>query len=131
MPHGQRRGETIAHLLHLNGSLADCWFLVDEVGLLPLSTLGAMSKWQRLGAKFMFFGDFEGQFEPLRDRWDMDLRNGDNDLMHQLCNGCRVQLQTYRRGTDPAALCLVLQPVRATGRAHIGQPQPRALSRRM
>ena len=76
-------------------------FLVDEVGLLPLSTLGAMSKWQCLGAKFMFFGDFEGQFEPFRDRWDMDLRNGDNDLMHQLCNGYRVQLQTYRRGTDP------------------------------
>ena len=24
-------GETVAHLLHLNGSLADCWFLVDEV----------------------------------------------------------------------------------------------------
>ena len=30
----------------------------------------------------------------------MDMRDGDNDLMHQLCNGFRVQLQTYRRGCD-------------------------------
>ena len=29
------------------------------------------------------------------------MRNGDNDLMHQLCNGYRMTLQTYRRGTDP------------------------------
>ena len=94
-------GETVAHLLHLNGSLADTWFLVDEVGLLPLSTLGAMSRWVFLGARFIFFGDFDGQFEPFRDRWDTDMRSGDNDLMHQLCNGYRVELQTYRRGTDP------------------------------
>ena len=31
-------GETVAHLLHLNQSLRDTWFLIDEVGLLPLST---------------------------------------------------------------------------------------------
>ena len=53
-------GETVTLLLHLNGSLADCWFLVDEVGLLPLSTLGAMSRWLFLGARFIFFGDFDG-----------------------------------------------------------------------
>ena len=81
--------------------MADTWFLIDEVGLLPLSTLGAMSKWQCLGAKFVFFGDYDGQFEPFRDRWDIDMRAGNNDLMHQLCNGYRVELQTYRRGTDP------------------------------
>ena len=39
-------GETVAHLLHLNASLADTWFLVDEAGLLPISTLGAAgSSW--------------------------------------------------------------------------------------
>ena len=48
----------------------------------------------------MFFGDYEGQFEPFRDRWNTDQRNGDNDLMYQLCNNFRVQLQTYRRGCD-------------------------------
>jgi len=93
-------GETVAHLLHLNASLAEIWFLVDEVGLLPLSTLGAMSKWVFLGARFIFFGDFDGQFEPFRDRWDTDMLSGDNALMHQLCNGYRVTLETYRRGTD-------------------------------
>ena len=64
-------GETVAHLLHLNKSLKDTWFLVDEVGLLPVSTLGAVSRWMCLGAKFILFGDYEGQFEPFRDRWDM------------------------------------------------------------
>ncbi len=48
----------------------------------------------------MFFGDYEGQFEPFRDRWNTDQRNGDNALMDQLCNSWRVQLQTYRRGCD-------------------------------
>ena len=84
----------------MNGSLADTWFLVDEVGLLPLSTLGAMSKWVCLGARFIFFGDYEGQFEPFRDKWDVDMRAGNNDLMHELCHGYRVQLEIYRRGTD-------------------------------
>ena len=61
-------GETVAHLLHLSASLRDTWFLVDEVGLLPGSTLGAMSRWARIGAKFILFGDSEGQFESFRDR---------------------------------------------------------------
>ena len=91
----------MAHLLHLNVSLSDTWFLVDEVGLLPVSTLGAMSRWMQLGAKFIFFGDYKGQFEPFRDRWDMNMNGGRNDLMHQMCNGLCVHLQTYRRGADP------------------------------
>ena len=49
-------GETVAHLLHLNTSLSDTWFLVDEVGLLPVSTLGAMSRWMELGAGSSFSG---------------------------------------------------------------------------
>ena len=94
-------GETVAHLLHLNKSLKDTWFLVDEVGLLPVSTLGAMSRWMCLGAKFILFGDYEGQFEPFRDRWDMFQRDGRNALMHQMSNDFCCHLQTYRRGTDP------------------------------
>ena len=31
----------------------------------------------------------------------MSQRDGRNSLMHQMCNGFRVSLQTYRRGTDP------------------------------
>ena len=60
-----------------------------------------MSRWQFLGAKFIFFGDYEGQFEPFRDRWDIPMNAGNNDLMHQLCGGYCVTLQTYRRGADP------------------------------
>ena len=92
-------GETVAHLLHLNAALDDTWFLVDEVGLLPVSTLGAMSQWTALGAKFVFFGDFEGQFEPFRDRWNLAC-NRENPLLHNLCNGLCVKLETYRRGAD-------------------------------
>ncbi len=29
------------------------------------------------------------------------MNGGRNDLMHQMCNGLCVNLQTYRRGTDP------------------------------
>ena len=94
-------GETVAHLLHLNTSLSDTWFLVDEVGLLPVSTLGAMSRWMELGARFIFFGDYAGQFEPFRDRWDMSANDGRNSPMHQMCHGLRITLQTYRRGADP------------------------------
>ena len=63
-------GSTVASLLHKNTSLADTWFLVDEVGLIPISTLGAMSRWAALGAHFVFFGDFKGQFAPFIDRWN-------------------------------------------------------------
>ena len=48
-------GSTIASLLHMNTSLCDTWFLIDEVGLIPLSTLGAMSRYAALGAHFVFF----------------------------------------------------------------------------
>jgi len=93
-------GETIAHLLHLNTHLAETWFLVDEVGLLPLSTLGAISRWQALGAKFVFFGDYLGQFGPLRDRWNHPLSPEDSPFLSELANGLHVELSTYRRGTD-------------------------------
>ena len=75
--------------------------MVDEVGLLPVSTLGAMSRWARIGAKFILFGDYEGQFEPFKDRWNMSTNAGNNGLCHQLCNGFRVTLQRYRRSEDP------------------------------
>ena len=32
-----------------------------------------MSRWMQLGAKFIFFGDYKGPFEPFRDRWDMSM----------------------------------------------------------
>jgi hypothetical protein len=70
------------------------------VGLLPLSTLGAISRWQALGAKFVFFGDYLGQFGPLRDRWNHPLSPEDSPFLSELANGLHVELSTYRRGTD-------------------------------
>ena len=94
-------GETVARLLHLNTQLADTTFLVDEIGLLPLSTLGAISRWMALGAKFICFGDFQGQFEPFKDRWNLPMSAEHSPLMHELCAGFRITLTTYRRGEDP------------------------------
>ena len=68
-------GETVAHLLHLNAALDDPWFLAEEVGLLPVSTFGAMSHWIALGAKFVIFGDFEAQFQPLSRQVDHAIHN--------------------------------------------------------
>ena len=93
-------GETVAHLLHLNTRLADTWFLVDEIGLLPLSTLGDISRWCSLGAKFVFFGDYSGQFGPLRDRWNLPLCPEHSPFMGELANGLYIELSTYRRGAD-------------------------------
>ena len=42
--------------------------IIDEVSLLPIDTLGQIARWQMVGAKFVLFGDFEGQFEAFIDR---------------------------------------------------------------
>lgn len=95
-------GETVAHLTHLGESLRDGYFLIDEIGLLPLSTLGVISKWTAIGARFCCFGDFQGQFEPFQDRWKMDSSLHEfSGLMQELCGGLHITLTQYRRGKDP------------------------------
>ena len=94
-------GDTVAHTLYLNTQLTDNTILVDEVGLIPLSTIGAMSKWMALGANFICFGDYQGQFEPFRDRWNLPLPFEISPLMHELCGGLKIKLTKYRRGVDP------------------------------
>jgi len=93
-------GSTIASLLHKNTSLVDTWFLVDEIGLVPISTLGAMSRWTALGARFIFFGDFQGQFAPFIDRWNFKICWEFSPLMESLANGLRIEISKYRRGKD-------------------------------
>ena len=61
-----------------------------------------MSKWTRIGAKFIMFGDYAGQFEPFADRWKLSMFGGNNALVDQLAQSFRLTLQTYRRGDDPA-----------------------------
>ncbi len=93
-------GQTIAHLLHLSATMEDAWIIVDEIGLIPISTLGDMSRWMAVGAKFVTFGDYQGQFKPFVDRWKLDVSPEWSPLMHQMCNGLHIQVTKYRRGTD-------------------------------
>ena len=93
-------GQTISHLLHLNAYIDNAWILIDEVALLPISTLGEIARWQALNAKFIVFGDYEGQFEAFRDRWRFNVSAEWSPLMHELCGGLHISLSTYRRGTD-------------------------------
>ena len=53
-----------------------------------------------VGAKFITFGDYEGQFGPMRDRWRLDICPEFSPLMHQMCNGLHIKVTEYRRGTD-------------------------------
>lgn len=93
-------GKTIAHLLHLSATMEDAWIIVDEVGLIPTSTLGDMSRWMAVGAKFVVFGDYQGQFKPFVDKWKLDVCPEWSPLMHQMCNGLHIKVTEYRRGTD-------------------------------
>ena len=93
---------TIASLLHWDKRLHDAWVIGTECGTYPLDTLGAMSRWQMVGAKFIFEGDYDGQFLPFVDRWcntvGADVQN--SRLMSLLCNGAHIHLEEYRRGVD-------------------------------
>ena len=93
-------GQTIAHLLYLSATMENTWIIVDEVGLIPISTLGDMSRWMALGAKFVVFGDYQGQFKPFVDRWRLNVSPEWSPLMHQMCNGMHIRVTQYRRGTD-------------------------------
>ena len=94
-------GTTVAHLLHLDKSLHDAWILVDEYSLIPIDTLGQLARHQLVGAKFAVFGDHEGQFEPMRDRWDAPYSMvADSELLNCMCAYRHFKLTQYRRGED-------------------------------
>ena len=61
-------GHTVAHVL-LSLNTWDKWIFVDEVSLLPLDALGNLARLKLCGAKFVLFGDYDGQFESVSDRW--------------------------------------------------------------
>ena len=97
-------GKTVAHLLHYDKKLHDAWVIIDEVSLLPIDTLGQIARWQMVGAKFVLFGDFEGQFEAFVDRWK-DVSYAEvphSQLLMDMCNRTWFHLEVYRRGDDQA-----------------------------
>ena len=90
-------GKTIARLLNVNryGRVRDTTFCVDEIGMVPLSTLVRLGSWQLLGSKFIMYGDFQGQFEPIYDQWRGDVES--SGIVRQLAGGLHVHLTTGRR----------------------------------
>ena len=94
-------GVTMAHLLHLDVKLHRSWIIVDEISLCPIDTLGQLSRIQFAGAKFVLFGDFEGQFEPMRDRWDVPYSLVPESVMiGDMCKHMHIHLTEYLRGPD-------------------------------
>jgi hypothetical protein len=50
---------------------------------------------------FIFFGDYQGQFEPFRDKWNLaDLCPEGSPFMAEMTKGLHIRLEKYRRGTD-------------------------------
>jgi hypothetical protein len=64
-------GKTLAHILNVYryGKVSNVTFIIDEIGLIPLSTWARIGAWSLMGAKFILLGDFRGQFEPIADCW--------------------------------------------------------------
>ena len=115
----------MAHVL-LSLNTWDKWIFVDEVSLLPLDALGNLARLTLTGAKFVLFGDYEGQFECVADRWSVSSgRVQQSQLLRDMVKSLWVKLTTYRRGDDEALfdfLCsLVKKPILVIDVAHASQ----------
>ena len=100
MPNGQ----TLQHVLHTHryGRVADTTFCIDEIGMVPLSTLVRVASWQLMGAEFILLGDFKGQFEPICDHWrGPDVES--SGIVRQMAKGLHVHLSTNRRAAGDDA----------------------------
>ena len=95
-------GSTVPRLLHFNKRLHDAWIFIDEVSLLPIDTLGQISRWEMIGGGVVMFGDFDGQFEAFKDRWSNVSYDSvpNSELIQSMCNGRRFHMQVYKRGID-------------------------------
>ena len=77
-----------------------CGFSVAEVSLLPLYALGNLARLKPRGAKFVLFGDSDGQFESVADRWSVSSgRVQQTQLLRDMAKSLRVKLKTYRAAT--------------------------------
>ena len=95
---------TVAHILHKHATMTDGWFFLDEISMIPLSMWGDISRWQLMGNRFILVGGFDGQLQPIFDRWGDVAKRTDlssSTLIHNMCNGLHAQLTEYRRGVDP------------------------------
>ena len=98
-------GMTVSRLLHLEKSLHNAWILIDEISLLPIDTIGALARLSLVGAKFICFGDFDGQFEAMKDRWDTpySMVQG-SEVIRDMRRGYHAHLTTNWRSKDSPEL---------------------------
>jgi len=79
--------------------LHDTWVIIDEISLVPIDMLGQIARWASVGAKFVMFGDFDGQFEAWQDRWSQvsysDVPN--SQLLVTLCKHIRFHMEFSQR----------------------------------
>ena len=101
-------GKTIAHYLQKyrgkGGAPAPGTIVViDEWSEVQLHTWAELAQWKLVGVLFVLVGDADGQRKPSFDKWQDAMNDNDireSALIHELCGGLRLNLSTYRRGTD-------------------------------
>ena len=98
-------GLTIDRVFHLYkyGKVRNTLFVVDEVGMVALSTIAKVAEWQLLGARFVMLGDFLGQFQPIRDPWAGAVAHT-ADIYRQMARSLKLELTTNRRSAGDARL---------------------------
>ena len=101
--HASVGGETIHHFLHRAPSYSG-WLFVDEASQLPLTLFAQLMKYKLVGCKFVFIGDFVGQFPAAYDTWRRDqvpqLALEHSVALKRLCDGNRLTCTQCRR-SDP------------------------------
>ena len=88
----QRCKATVAH---------DCWFFLDEIGMMQVEALGRFARFGLVGGSFILSGDFVGQFDPINDSYLDDRYDRENsELVFWMAKGLKIKLGRYRRGKD-------------------------------
>ena len=93
---------TLHHCLHKHPTFRGV-VVIDEVSQIPLVLWAAILKWSLAGASFIMLGDFRSQFGPTFNRWRKQQVTGnveDAPFFVRLCDHNRVNVTTYRRGTN-------------------------------
>ena len=92
-------GKTLAGVLNkeIHGKIAGALVIVDEASMVGLGAWSVLAEWKLLGAAFVVLGDFEGQFLPIADSYDANIRVDRLDIMRQIANSLHVRLTVPKR----------------------------------
>ena len=97
-------GITVLHHLHRKIKTKGHVIIVDESSQVPLRLWAALACLKFTGSRFIVLGDVDGQLPPICDQHRLDqwAKVDKSRFMHDLCNGLRVEMRKFRRGTDQA-----------------------------